>query len=235
MPAKSPLIGITTDYRDKYFGIEATYSASVASFGGIPFLIPSLYRNKRTLRELTGNIDGLLIPGSRDMDPEYYGQKPGGKLNPMSIERTKTEFIVLEESIRNKVPVLGICGGMQFINVFFGGSLYQDIKSLIPAALNHEKGAKHSISILKNSVLGSVIGIPRIEVNSFHHQAVKKIGRGLTASAHSGDKIVEALESRDNNILAVQWHPELRSDSYSEKLFSYFIGKASAYRAENRS
>lgn len=235
MPARSPVIGITTDFRDKYFGIEATYSGSVASSGGIPFLIPSLYRNKKTLRELIKNIDGLLIPGSRDMDPEYYGQKPHEKLKPMSAERTKTEYIVLEESLRNNVPVLGICGGMQFINVFFGGSLYQDIKSIIPGALNHEKGAKHKISILKGSVLGSVIGKRRIEVNSFHHQAVKKVGRELTASAYTGDKIVEALESRVNNILAVQWHPELGRDSYSHKLFRYFIGKASAYRSDNRS
>lgn len=233
MPVYKPLIGITTDLRDKYYGIEAVYSDRVAAAGGLPILIPSVYKNKRTLREIAKQIDGLLIPGSRDMDPKYYRQKPHRKLNPMSEERTNAEFIVLEESVKNNVPVLGICGGMQFINVFFGGSLYQDIKSLIPSASNHEKGVMHKITILKHTVLHSIIGKSGIEVNSYHHQAIKKVGGGLVVSAHSGDKLPEALENDDKNIIAVQWHPELTMDDSSDKLFKYFIYSA-ATLSKNR-
>ena len=92
MPEYSPVIGITTDLKDKYYGIEATYSVRIASAGGIPLLIPSVHRNKKTLREYAKRIDGLLIPGSRDMDPKYYRQKPHKKLNPM-----KTFLILIKQ------------------------------------------------------------------------------------------------------------------------------------------
>jgi len=233
MPEYKPVIGITTDLIDKYYGIEATYSDSIASAGGIPLLIPSVYKNKRTLRQFAIHIDGLLIPGSRDMDPKYYRQKPHSKLNPMNGERTTAEFIVLEESVKNNVPVLGICGGMQFINVFFGGSLYQDIQSLMPAASSHEKGAIHKINILKGSLLETILGKSTIDVSSYHHQAIKKVGSGLVVSARSGDNIIEALENQDNNIIAVQWHPELTRDVYSDKLFKYFISRAASLSDSN--
>jgi putative glutamine amidotransferase len=233
MTNNRPLIGITTDLKDKYYGIEAAYSIRVAAAGGAPVLIPSNNRDKNTLREYSKRIDGLLIPGSRDMDPKYYNQKPHKKLNPMNEERTISEYIVVEESIKNNVPVLGICGGMQFINVFFGGSLYQDIKSLIPSALNHENGVTHEISIAKDSQLKTVFKKSKIKVNSYHHQAIKKVGKGLIVSAYSNDNLVEALESEGKSIIAVQWHPELTGDIYSKELFKHFINKALSMSRNN--
>ncbi len=220
-----PVIGITTDYKDKYFGIEKTYSASIAKHGGLPVLIPSL-SSKRTLSELINNIDGLLIPGSRDMDPKHYRQKPHKKLNPMNHQRTFSEYIILEQTLKNNIPVFGICGGMQFINVYFGGSLYQDIQSLLPDALNHEKGVEHSVNIVNGTNLKKIIRRIRLKVNSYHHQAIKKVSKDLIISATSDDDIVEAIESEDGNVIAVQWHPELEKNQASARLFEDFIKKS---------
>ena len=226
MKQSKPVIGITTDYKDKYYGIEKTYSAAIASLGGLPILIPSLNSNKRVLKELINTIDGVLIPGSRDMDQKYYKQKPHRKLNPMSKERTASEYIVIEQCLKNGIPIFGICGGMQCINVFFGGSLYQDIQSLLPKALNHGKGSIHLVEILSGTHLRKTIKKPRVKVNSYHHQAIKKIGKGLNISAKSKDNIVEGIESQDGSVLAVQWHPELENTQVSSNLFNYFIQKS---------
>ncbi|NIP37953.1 MAG: gamma-glutamyl-gamma-aminobutyrate hydrolase family protein [Candidatus Dadabacteria bacterium] len=220
-----PVIGITTDYKDKYYGIEKTYSTAIARHGGLPVLIPSL-GSKRTLRELISNIEGLLIPGSRDMDPKHYNQKPHKKLNPMSRQRTASEFIILEQSLKNDIPVFGICGGMQFINVFFGGTLYQDIQSLLPDASSHEKGAEHIVNIFSGTYLKKIIRKNKLKVNSYHHQAINKVSKDLTISARSDDNIVEAIESEDGALVAVQWHPELENSKASASLFECFINKS---------
>ena len=116
---------------------------------------------------------------------------------------------------------------MQCINVFFGGSLYQDIKSLLPEALNHEKGSIHLVEILSGTHLKKTIKKPQVKVKSFHHQAINKIGKGLNISAKSKDNIVEGIESQDGTVLAVQWHPELENSQVSSNLFNYFINKSS--------
>ena len=227
MSRKKPVIGITTDYKDKYYGIEKTYSAAIASRGGLPILIPSLNSNKKILKELISRIDGVLIPGSRDMDPKHYNQKPHKKLNPMSKERTASEYIIVEQSLKNNIPIFGICGGTQFINVFFGGSLYQDIESLLPNALSHEKGSVHSVNIINGTNLKKIVKKSQLKVRSYHHQAIKKIGKDLTICAKSDDGIIEGLESQNGMVLAVQWHPELKKNQISTNLFNYFIEKSS--------
>jgi len=231
MSVKAPVIGITTDYKNKYFGIEAAYSKAIASAGGLPLLIPSLDKSKKILKQIVDRIDGLLIPGSRDMDPKHYRQTPHIKLNPMDRKRTNSEFIILEESLKSGIPVMGICGGMQFINVFYGGSLYQDIKSLLPDAINHEQGAIHQISIKNNTLLRKIIKKSKINVKSYHHQAIKKVGKGLKISAISKDKIVESLETDDRQIIAVQWHPDLEQNEESKNLFKFIVDRASTIRS----
>jgi putative glutamine amidotransferase len=226
MKRNKPVIGITTDYTDKYYGIEKTYSLAIARHGGLPILIPSLKNNKRVLKELINNIDGLLIPGSRDMDPKYYNQKPHSSLNPMSKERTASEYIIVEQSLKNNIPIFGICGGMQFINVFFGGTLYQDIGSLLPRALNHEKGSGHTVKILNGTNLRKIVKKSRLKVHSYHHQAIEKFSKELKISAKSDDDIIEGLESQDGLVLAVQWHPELENNQTSTSLFNHFIHKS---------
>ena len=227
MDKAKPLIGITTDFKDKNNSIEEVYSKAVARHGGLPVLIPTVENQTEYLESIVSRIDGLLIPGSRDMDPRYYKQVPHPKLNPMNEERTAAEYIVLESALEKKIPVLGICGGMQFINVFFGGSLYQDIQELIESPLIHEKGAVHPVEIEDNSHLLTIIHEKKFDVKSYHHQAVNDIGNGLKINAVSPDGIVEGLESEEHSLLAVQWHPELEESEISKNIFESFISKCS--------
>ena len=224
MNRKRPLIGITTDIKDGSFVIEDAYARAVAKAGGIPVLIPSIPDNQDLIKETAARLDGLLLPGSRDMDPKFYGEEPHPKLRPMSIERTETEFIVLKESCERNIPVLGICGGMQLLNVFLGGSLYQDISSFLPDALPHEKGAVHDILADGGSFFRDVLGARKFPVKSYHHQSVKDIGRGLRVSARAPDGIVEGVESLESRyIIGVQWHPEREDSEISDRIFKSFI------------
>ncbi len=224
MGHKRPVIGITTDVKDGSFVIEDAYARAVAKAGGIPVLIPSLPESPGLLRETVSRIDGLLLPGSRDMDPRYYNEEPHPKLRPMSAERTETELIVLKESCERTIPVLGICGGMQLLNVFFGGSLYQDISSFLPNAVPHEKGAVHDILIENGTLLHRVSGSSEFDVKSYHHQAVKDIGAGLRVSATAPDGIVEGIEAtKPVYIVGVQWHPEREHSEFADRIFESFV------------
>ncbi len=216
------LIGITTDLKEDHNSIEVSYSKAVEYYGGVPVLIPTLSENTDFIKNIVSRIDGLLIPGSRDMDPKFYNQKPHPKLNPMSLDRTVTEFKVLEESLKQNIPVLGICGGMQFINVFYGGSLYQDIEALLPRALKHEKGAVHKVAIEDETILNTIID-KNLEVKSYHHQAVDKVASSLKVNAFSPDGIVEGFENQDEKVLGIQWHPELEYNKTSKAIFEKFL------------
>ena len=220
-----PLIGITTDFKNKHNSIEEVYSKAIVKYGGLPILIPTVEQQRTYLADILNRVDGLLIPGSRDMDPGYYGEEPHPKLNPMSRERTEAEFMALEMAIEKDKPVLGICGGMQFINVFCDGTLYQDIQDLIDKPVVHEKGALHPVEIKKDSLLHRIIGKDEINVKSYHHQAVNRLGDDLIVSAVSPDGIIEAIESERYSLFAVQWHPELEDTDTSKKIFEYFIIK----------
>lgn len=224
MSTGRPLIGITTDLKEGNFVIEDAYGRAVAKSGGVPLLIPSIPERQELLKEAASRIDGLLLPGSRDVDPKFYNEEPHPKLRPMSIERTEAEFILLEEALKREIPVLGICGGMQLLNVFYGGSLYQDISSFLPDALTHEKGAVHEILIEDKTRLRGILGAERLPVKSYHHQAVKEIGTGISVSAASPDGIVEGIESGGNSyVLGIQWHPEREDSEYSHRIFKSFI------------
>ena len=219
-----PIIGITTDIKNGNFEIEEKYAHAIANAGGIPLLIPSMPQNTSLIKETVERIDGLLLPGSRDMDPKYYNQAPHPKLRPMSLERTEMEFAVLEDSLKRELPVIGICGGMQLLNVAFGGTLYQDIYAFLPDALPHEKGVLHNVSIDTDSKLFEIMGSAKLTVKSYHHQAVDQLGDGLRKCAQTEDQIVEGIESTNQKyILGIQWHPELEDGGSSAKIFRSFI------------
>ena len=223
-----PIIGITTDLEDKSNLIESAYSKAVEFYGGAPVLIPTVAETSGSdfLFSIVSAIDGLLIPGSRDMDPKFYGESPHPAIKPMSPERTETEFSVLRLALERDMPVLGICGGMQFINVFYGGSIHQDIKALLPDALCHEGGEVHGVTVLADTLFGGFVEEKEYDIKSYHHQAINKVGEGLRVSALAPDGVVEGFESADGRIMGVQWHPELERTRLSELIFTRFLTEA---------
>jgi len=223
-----PVIGITADIKvddvnEEKFVVDRPYAVAIASAGGIPIFLPTLSEDRALLKDIVRRIDGLLISGSRDIDPKFYDEEPHPNLRPMRLERTESEMVMLEESLKRGIPVLGICGGMQLINVFFRGSLYQDIPSQIYDALIHEKGSVHEVCVEENTLLQRITKENRFPIKSYHHQSVKATGRGLRVSARCPDGIVEAIEWPNSFVLGLQWHPEREETEISNRIYRAFV------------
>lgn len=219
-----PVIGITLDIDEEYLRLKRFYPSAIIRAGGIPLMIPS--GNEPSL--IADFIDGLLIPGGRDIDPSYFSEAPHPTVRTVARERTDFEIALLMAVMERKKPVFGICYGMQLINVALGGNLYQDMESQINDVLDHRNG-NHGIKIIHDPRFTTHDS--RFVVNSSHHQAVRKLGEGLEACAFSDDGIVEAFSLRDYPFLfAVQWHPERSDDELSLSLLRLFVEEAHACR-----
>jgi putative glutamine amidotransferase len=215
-----PIIGITTDIDDEYLKIKHHYSDAILKAGGNPVLIPTS-DNAKFFAEI---LDGLLIPGGDDLDPSYYNEDMLSQVKPVPRMKSDFEICLLNEIVLLNKPVLGICYGMQLINVAFGGTLHQDINSQISVEINHKNGY-HIIVITENRFLTK----GTFSVNSTHHQAVKKLGKNLSAFAFSPDNLIEAFYREDYPFLiGVQWHPErLINNELSLNIFKSFVGASS--------
>jgi putative glutamine amidotransferase len=236
-----PVIGISLDWiddpRGRAFGLHqlrAAYADAVSSAGGIPVLLaPPL--PEPALAELLARLDGLVVTGGAfDIPPELYEAIPSPKLGRLSRERTALEQSLLEGAAQRGLPALGICGGMQLMNVLRGGTLYQHLPDELPG-LQHEqptdrRTAGHAVEITPQSRLAALVGAEPLEVNTSHHQGVKQLGRGLLASARSSDGLIEAIEGMEGSFwLGVEWHPELLRDSFPRhrRLFEGLVSAAS--------
>jgi putative glutamine amidotransferase len=179
--------------------------------------------------------DGLILCGGSDVDPKYYNETINGSKD-IDKERDENEFALLKAYIDAGKPVFGICRGFQLINIYFGGTLYQDIKEADLHKRINEKDSVHSITADEDSIVGKLYG-KSVSINSAHHQALKDLGKGLKATAYWQDKYIEAIEHTEFPIFAVQWHPErtcfsmARNDTCDgSKLFEYFIKLCKEYR-----
>jgi putative glutamine amidotransferase len=236
-----PIIGITSDslslvngrgaVEERYF-LKKALADAVESAGGQPVVLPFV-KSLAEARNLTFRMDGLLISGGDfDIDPSYYKEKRHPKCGPANKLRTQSELYLLKAALSVAMPVMGVCGGLQLINVFLGGTLHQDIPSQLPSALGHSQKQPHTetthvVKVEKGSILGKTTKKGTLKVNSTHHQGVKKLGNGLKVSATSPDGIVEAFEGPWNFLLAVQWHPEflMRTAEHSA-IFKSFVKAA---------
>ncbi len=229
-----PIIGMTLDCEDTggyasvpWYALRKNYCESVSKAGGIPLPLP---HHRDAVEPYVSRIDGLVLTGGGfDIPPPLYGVQnihPTVKLKP---ERTAFEFAVARLCYEQGKPILGICGGMQLINVLFGGTLIQDIPSLKEEILSHKQPPPytktwHPITLKADSLLYKIHGQTRSHVNSVHHQAVDKIGEGLRVSATAPDDIVEGIEHTGNVFcVGVQWHPEYAITDLDEKLLTLFI------------
>lgn len=234
----SPLIGITMrlEIGTNRFYLGRHYSEALHSFGGTPIHI-SLIPDKIYIRNILKNLDGILLPGSdSDIDPYYYSENPIPQSRTVIPEKDKTDLLVLEEAEKLNLPVFAICYGMQSLNVYYGGSLIQDIETQIENPLQHQQGIplnrlSHSIEVKNGSKLSTAINQSEVgnevKVNSHHHQSVKIIGRNLQATAWTNDGVIECIEGTEEKrfILGVQWHPEISfaEDKLSMQLFKVFV------------
>ncbi len=217
-----PIIGLTTfiNEKDGYNSVSRNYINSVYAAGGMPVNIP-IVENEKDYDAYLGMLDGIIFTGGGDISPRYYGENPLRQVNAMSSIRDEWELGLFKKAYEKNLPMIGICRGIQLINVALGGSLYQDINEQIPSSLGHYPKETqmdelyHSVNILKESDLYHILGLDKIYVNSFHHQSVKILGSDLAVAATSEDGIIEGIEATDSRFLiGVQWHPEALSKRY---------------------
>jgi putative glutamine amidotransferase len=223
------------------------YLHAISKAHGLPSIVASGFSNpldeaQQLAGEILDNCDGLMLSGGTDVDPKIFGEIPHTALGRVDPPRDPFEITLAREAVRRDMPVLGICRGLQVLNVALGGTLIQDIPSDVPDAVTHETGENrveiaHEVTIETGSKLASLLSTPRVGVNSFHHQAAKRIGEGLIRCAVSPeDGIIEGLEMPDRQfVVAVQWHPEnfWKTSAVFDGLFNGFV-EASRRWAEKR-
>ncbi|WP_341793822.1 MULTISPECIES: gamma-glutamyl-gamma-aminobutyrate hydrolase family protein [unclassified Rickettsia] len=233
MTQKKPIIGLTLDLAnncEKYsyaafpwYALRKNYADAIIKAGGVPLLLP--YQSS-TINELLAIIDGVVIPGGdEDIHPKFYEPEYAEDVVIANNERDEFEILVLKKSLARNIPILGICRGMQLLNVAFGGSLIQHIPDYMKnnnqtIIINHEQPSpknivSHSITIESGTKLAKMTNNKtQVMVNSTHHQAIDRVGNGLVVSAKANDGIIEAIELQNHKfVIGAQWHPEYLNDN----------------------
>jgi len=226
------LIGLTCSYdqQEKRFFVPRAYVQAVIKAGGIPAVLPGAGTIK-TVTPYLNVINGLVLTGGVDVDPGLFDEEPQPGLGEVSPDRDRFEIVLIKAALRKDLPVLGICRGIQVLNVAFGGSVIQHIPSTVRKPLKHSQSAPrwhptHRVYIDAGSVLAGILKANTALVNSFHHQAVKELAKGFIVSARSSDGVIEAIEYPGRRfVVGVQWHPECmtKKDRKSRLLFKAFL------------
>lgn len=233
----SPLIGIAPSYSPATrnggsIRLWRNYPGLLSQEGALPVLLP-LLETREEARAYVDRLDGVVLTGGHDIDPARYGQDPRPETNMAPKERVASDLLLAKTAHEAGKPLLGICLGIQTINVVFGGSIFQHIPADVPAALQHEDEPEgishdHPVRVERGTLLHRILGVDTATVNSFHHQALGAIAPGFKVSAKADDGVVEAIERSDHPFyLGVQWHPERSSSSdVSRRLVRAFLDAA---------
>lgn len=226
-----PRIGITLDRNEKgdysafpYYALRENYCSAISEMGGIPVPLPHF---TTYAEDYVSFLDGLVITGGDfDIDPKFYNASERHETIKVKACRTEFEFAAIKAALTKKIPILGICGGQQLINVAFGGTLIQHIPAEVKDPLPHSTGCElsHPVAITKNTRLSEIAGASEIMVNSSHHQAIKDVGKGLVINATASDGVIEGVEAVDYTFcVGVQWHPEYLKTSADKALYKAFM------------
>lgn len=231
-----PRIGLTLDFettetysKRPWYAIRENYCSAVSAHGALPLPLP---HEVEMVEDYLNIINGLLITGGAfDIPPSYYGDASTHETVVTKDRRTQFEFAITKGAIDRKIPILGICGGEQLLNVVLGGTLIQHIPDSIENALEHEQPNPrdqpgHSVEVMAGSVLAGIVGESRLEVNSAHHQAVASAAPGAIVNAIAPDGVIEGIElpiSVHPFCLGVQWHPEYHVSSGDKRIFEAFV------------
>lgn len=242
MKTRKPLIGLTT-YRKvaaqatpiPLYALMPTYVDAVAAAGGVPVLIP-LGLDEASLEALLDGLDGLLLTGGGDIAGAFYGSDRDDLILDVDTDRDRVELFLARTAFAQHKPLLAICRGHQMLNVALGGTLYEDIASLMPNAHKHDYFGEHprshrphTVTIEAGSRLADVLPLTDVAVNSLHHQGIRDLAPDLTAVAFAPDGLIEGVEARSRPfVVGVQWHPEnlAADDPAMLGLFRSFVAAA---------
>ena len=187
--------------------VQTTYAAAVAAAGNTSLVLPA-ETDRAVVARMLASVDVLLLSGGEDVEPRRYGVAPSPRLETVNLRRDAWEYALLDEAVKRRLPVVGICRGCQLINVYFGGTLWQDLPTERPGPVAHRGKGSHAIQIVPESRLAGCLGATNLMVNTIHHQAVKDLAPGFRATAQAADGVVEAIESDALPVVGVQFHPE---------------------------
>ena len=232
-----PVIGITLDHEEgggysqfPWYGVRENYSRIVFKTGGMPVFLP---HEPLLAEDYAAQIDGLIITGGAfDVNPSLYGNEAIHKTVTLKKKRTNFEYAITRQALKKDIPILGICGGEQLLNVVLGGTLIQHIPNEIKNSLPHEQPNPrdepgHLVTITTGTLLHDIIGVTQMHVNSAHHQAVAEVSNTAIVNAIAPDGVVEGIEApKQKFCLGVQWHPEFEVDPNDVRIFSAFNNAA---------
>ena len=205
--------------------LNNTYINAIEKADGVPIIIP-VTTNEENIRVQISKMDGILLSGGVDVNPVIYNEEPREKLGTINTTLDEFNLIAVEIALELNKPILGICRGLQILNVALGGTLNQDLGYIDGSYIKHVQNAQpyagtHTIKVSDESVLKNILG-EKVYVNSYHHQSIKDLGDGLKAIAYSNDGIIEAIEKQDSSfVIGVQWHPESMVN-HSDKMLNLF-------------
>lgn len=232
-----PLIGIGPNYRLKQrrgdsYVLDANYMKLIGGAGGLPMILP-LVSTLEEAREVVGRVDGLVLSGGSDIESSRYGQDTRHPDRLGAPARNASDLFLARAAQERGIPTLGICLGIQVMNVEFGGSLLQHLDEDRPGGMKHEEEAddeapEHEVTVEPGTTLAKVLGQERVVVNSYHHQSVDRLAPGFRVAATSEDGVVEAIERSDHPFyVGVQWHPERMPDApATRRLVGAFVDAA---------
>ncbi|MBQ2779105.1 MAG: gamma-glutamyl-gamma-aminobutyrate hydrolase family protein [Bacteroidaceae bacterium] len=236
-----PIIGITANFNDGNACLAEAYYASILEAGGVPLLIPP-YAGREALIETLRTVDAVLLSGGADIDPRYMGQRSDYTLlHTINPKRDEQELMLTLLADDRRLPILGICRGIQTLAAALGGEVHQDIYAALgDGLLNHDQSeergvATHSVLLAEDSRLRAIFGCDTLAVNTFHHQAVSRVPQGFRIVARATDGVIEAMEATDcRSIIGVQWHPESfilkDGNRCMMPLFNWIVDEARLYR-----